>query len=132
MIRRCKYKYLGTLITNNGKIDRDIERKVEMGRRATRALHGVIWNKHINKNTKKRIFQSIIETITTYGSEMWPMTQKIRDKIRTVELAYMRRCLQLTRKDRVRTEEIWREMNITTSITSKFERKALRWYGHVQ
>jgi len=73
-----------------------------MGKKATKALHGVIWNNNIRQEVKRRLFHCVVENIVLYGAEMWPQTQKIRDKIRTVEMDYMRRCLQLTRKDRVR------------------------------
>lgn len=54
---------------------------------------------------------------------------KVRDKIRTVELDYMRRP---TRRDtynspgkiKYEQETIWKEMGIKTSITSRLENKA--------
>lgn len=132
-IKACrKYRYLGSIITDTGKVEEDIQEKVTKGKRAIKALHGTIWNKNITKETKRNIFKAIIESITTYGGEMWPMTKKVRDKIRTVELDYMRRCLQYTRRDRIRTERIWREMEVKESVTKRLENKALRWYGHVQ
>nr|CAH7733017.1 unnamed protein product [Callosobruchus chinensis] len=44
----------------------------------------------------------------------------------------MRRGLQVTRTDKIRTAEIWQRMGIECSITRKLENKALQWYGHVQ
>lgn len=132
-IKACtEYKYLGSIISDTGKIEKDIEDKVIKGKRATKALHGTIWNRNLTKQTKKNIFNAIVEPITTYGGELWPMTNKIRDKIRTVELDFMRRSLQYTRMDRIRTEDIWREMEVEISITRRLENKTLRWYGHVQ
>lgn len=63
---------------------------------------------------------------------MWPLTTTFRNKIRTVELDYTRRSLQLTRHDRVRNEEVWRRMDIICSIRETLENRALQWYGHVQ
>lgn len=37
---------------------------------------------------------------------MWPLSKSTRDKIRTEELGYMRRCINATRMDKLRTEEI--------------------------
>ncbi|KAF2905711.1 hypothetical protein ILUMI_00466 [Ignelater luminosus] len=56
---------------------------------------------------------------------------KHRDKIRTVEVDYMRWCLQYTRRDKIRTENIWREMEVKSSVANKLENRALKWYGHV-
>ena len=63
---------------------------------------------------------------------MWPLTTTIRNKIRTVELDYMRRSLHVTRRDKVRTEEIWQRMGVTCSITKTLENRALQWYGHIR
>ncbi|KAF2889505.1 hypothetical protein ILUMI_16668 [Ignelater luminosus] len=111
-IKTCtEYKYLGTIISNTGEIDIDIEEKIIKERRATKALHGTMYNRHLTKETKRKIFHTVIESITTYGGEMWPLTNKRRDKIRAVELDYMRR------------------NGGQSSIASRLENRALRWYG---
>ncbi|KAF2887019.1 hypothetical protein ILUMI_19154 [Ignelater luminosus] len=43
------------------------------------------------KQKERYSIRWMIESITTYGGEMWPLTNKHRDKIRAVELDYMRR-----------------------------------------
>lgn len=48
----------------NGTIAEDGENMIPSGKLATRALHDVMWNKNRIKQTKKRIFTSIIERIT--------------------------------------------------------------------
>ncbi|CAG9836974.1 unnamed protein product [Diabrotica balteata] len=78
------------------------------------------------KSKKLKVYLSKKDT------EVWPMTTTIRNKIRTVELDFMRRCLQITRADRIRTEEIWNRMEVECSITKKLENRALQWYGHVK
>lgn len=131
-IKGCRaFTYLGSVLHQDGKCLRDIETKIARGKQATRTLHGIIWNKTISKENKKRIFNSIVQNIVLYGAEVWPLTTRVRDKIRTVEMDYMRRCLQLTREDKVRNEEIWRQMEVTCSITKALENKALQWYGHI-
>lgn len=132
-IKACNtFKYLGTMVCSTGTCKQDIDSKIIMGKRATRALHGLLWNEILTLDTKKRLFHSIVENVVLYGAEMWPLTRAVRDRIRTVELDYMRRCLRVTRRDRVRTEEIWKRMNITCSITRSLENKTLQWYGHVR
>lgn len=39
-----------------------------------------------------------MESITVYGSETSPIIERIRNKINTEDLDYMRRSLQITRK----------------------------------
>lgn len=133
VIKGChSFKYLGTIISSTGNCQSDIEHRIALGKNATRTLHGLIWNKTITQEVKKNMFHSLIENIMLYGAEMWPITTKVRDRIRTVELDYMRRCLQLTREDRVRNEVVWERMGISCSLTKTLENKSLQWYGHVE
>ena len=133
IIKSCQtFRYLGSTVHQDGTCSRDIEIKIARGKQATKALHGLIWNNNLTKENKNRIFQSIVQNIVLYGAEMWPMTTTIRNKIRTVELDYLRRCLQVTRNDRLRTEEIWQQMGVKCSMTRRLENRALQWYGHVQ
>lgn len=76
-----------------------------MGTITIKALHGFIWSKNnISRGTKGRLFHSIVQNIVLCWAEIWPHTTKWRDKIREMGLDYMRRRLQLTRKDRVHNE----------------------------
>lgn len=132
-VKHCdNFKYLGTNISSTGTCERDITSRITMGKMATKSLHGILWNENIRQETKLHIFHSIVESIVLYGAEMWPQTQTTRNRIRTVELDFMRRCLKVTRRDRIRTEEIWRRMGVEQSITKTLENRALQWYGHVK
>lgn len=70
----------------------------------------------IQTDVKKTDFRSLGENmVLCLGAGMWPQTQRVRDKIRTVELAYyMRRCLQLASHDIVRNDEVLEK--IVTSL----------------
>lgn len=132
-IKKCEsFKYLGSIITNIGTCERDIQNKIALAKNATKTLHGIIWNKNITKETKIKIYKSIIQNILSYGSETWSMTELQKNKIRTVEFDYLRRSLQKTRQDKIRNELLWKEMNVTTSVVKRIENQTLKWYGHVQ
>lgn len=132
-ITNCsKFKYLGTIITDDGKVDEDITTRLAMGRNAIKALHSLIWNNVLRQDTKRRIFHSVVENIILYGAEMWPLTKRRRDRIRSVELDFMRRSLQITKLDKIRNEVVWERAGVQTTITRRLENKALQWYGHVQ
>lgn len=103
-----------------------------MGRNAIKALHSLIWNNVLRQDTKRRIFHSVVENIILYGAEMWPLTKRRRDRIRSVELDFMRRSLQITKLDKIRNEVVWERAGVQTTITRRLENKALQWYGHVQ
>lgn len=51
------------------------------------------------------------------------MPEKMTDRLRTVELDYMRRCLQDTSKDarRIRTVSMWMQISVKESIIKRTE-----------
>ena len=36
-------------------------------------MNGILWDKNIAKENKRRIYDSIVQSIITYGSEVWPL-----------------------------------------------------------
>lgn len=81
---------------------------------------------------EKKIFYRIVEKIVLYGAETWPLAKMVRDSIRTVELEYIKRCLRKTRRDKLRTDEIWRQKKVSCYNTRSLKDRALQWYGHVK
>lgn len=73
-------------------------------------------NSNSRKDTEKRKFSSTVENIIyereTWLWETWPMTEKLRNNMRTLELDFMTRSLQITIKDKWTTNKIWLEMEI--------------------
>lgn len=131
MCKRVKtFKYLGSYLDDVGTSEVDVRNKVELARKATRMLHPVLWNNTISNENKRRIFTAIVESILTYGCEAWSMNASLYAKVRTVEMDFWRRCLQLTRLDRVRNEVVRERMGVEETISGRIGKRRLRWYGH--
>ena len=72
-IKHCqKYKYLGMHITNDGSLDKEIKCRNNQGRQAIRQLNSILWDKAVSKQNKHKIYNSIVKSIISYGSEVWP------------------------------------------------------------
>lgn len=56
-------------------------------KRATKALHGKIYNNTLIKKIKNESFLTFTK-YTLYEAEVWPVTSTKRNKIRTVELDF--------------------------------------------
>lgn len=125
------YKYLGTIISSDGASTQEIKSRINQGRVVTSQLNSVLWSNQIKEDTKIRIYKSIVESIVTYGAEVWETTEQMKKKLLAMEMGYWRRCCKLTLLDKVRNEHIRNRMNIATSIIDTIEAKKLRWYGHV-
>lgn len=126
------YKYLGVTFAKKSSTETEIRKRIGQGRAITKQLNGVLWNSQIRPVTKRRIYKTIVESVATYGAEVWDMTQQLKNKLKAMEMTFWRRSCKLTLLDRVRNEEIRTRMGVSTSIIDTIEAKGLRWYGHVR
>ncbi|XP_060529935.1 uncharacterized protein LOC132704141 [Cylas formicarius] len=130
--RATNYKYLGSVITEEGNSKTDIQNGAQQGRRATQALNSLLWSTGIKIGTKIRIYEAVVEPILTYGAECWQMTKNEKKVIDSVQIDFLRRARQVSRVKHVRNEEIRRRTGRIHTSTDRIETRQLIWYGHVQ
>jgi hypothetical protein len=72
--------------------------------------------KYVTLTTKRALFNNIFLPTLCYQCQTWTMTSHDRRKITTIEIKCLRRILGVTRRDRIRNEEIreksWYNANI--------------------
>lgn len=63
---RCvaKRKYLRGTLKSKGTSTDEIDHRIDMGRKVIGALNSMWWGKHIHKNTKKRLYSSLVSSVT--------------------------------------------------------------------
>ena len=126
-----QYKYLGTIFSNNGKINEEIKNRIKLTTNVYYQLNRTIIGKpEISRETKLQIYKTIYTPILLYGSESWPINTKVKKQIETTEMKYLRRVVNKTRRDRERNTNIRQELGVTP-LENQIERKQLKWFGHV-
>lgn len=71
--RKTETIYLGARISNTSNCEEEIKRRIGIAKTALFQLTK-IWRDHsIAKQTKKRLIESIVFPIATYGSESWTL-----------------------------------------------------------
>jgi hypothetical protein len=77
---------------------------------------------NISINTKKLLFYRVIETISSYGWEIWTLDYKLKKKLLSTEMSFWRTA--------VRTKSNYR-INGCNTIMERMDYKMLKQYGHV-
>lgn len=132
-IKACEnYKYLGITFDKTGTDEKEIRTRIIQARKIIGCLNGILWNKHITKNRKYNIYNTIIKSTLLYGSETWRMTERQKRMLEATEMDALRRSARISRVDRIRNEDIRQEMGLQDTIIRDIEGKQLTWYGHVQ
>ena len=127
-----QYKYLGTIFTQNGKINQEVKHRISQSSKIYYQINKtVISKKEVDTKTKLQVYNSIYQPTLLYGAESWPITRKIESQIVATEMRYLRKITNKTRKDRERNTNIREQLNIKP-ITQIIENKQLKWYGHIK
>jgi hypothetical protein len=116
---------------NPGKCNEEMLNTNEQARKATKALNSLLWSKYVSVNKKKQVFYVLIESVLSYGWEIWAPNYTLQKKLLGTEMDVWRRAARTTRLLKVRREAIREKMQVTQRILERLENKMLKWYGHV-
>ena len=114
---------------NDSKIE--IDHRITKFSNNLRMLYPLLKDRYISRRVKTLIYSSILKPILMYGHESWALTTKTKSQLQAAEMRVLRLIKGVTRLDRLRNDDIRRELGIE-SILQSIERGQLRWYGHVK
>jgi len=74
------HTFLGSIITRDGYDNKEINRRLSIGRMVTTKLEKIMKDRDVKKSTKIKIAETIIFPTMTYGSESWTVRKRKRKK----------------------------------------------------
>ncbi|KAK3524961.1 hypothetical protein QTP86_011742 [Hemibagrus guttatus] len=134
-----EFKYLGVLFTSEGRMDREIDRRIGAAAAVMRSIYpSVVVKKELSRKVKKElsrkaklsIYQSIYVPTLTYGHELWVMTERVRSWIQKAEMSFLHRVAGCSLRDRVRSSVTREELRVEPLLLH-IEMRQLRWLGHL-
>jgi hypothetical protein len=72
----AEFIYLGTLISNDNSVQKEIRRRILAGNRTYFAAISLFRNRLLSRATKILLYKTLIRPAVTYGVEIWTMTKK--------------------------------------------------------
>ncbi|KAK3525899.1 hypothetical protein QTP70_010953 [Hemibagrus guttatus] len=117
-----EFKYLGVLFTSEGRMDREIDRRIGAAAAVMRSMYRSV--------VVKKICQSIYVPTLTYGHELWVMTERVRSRIQAAKMSFLHRVAGRSLRDRVRSSVTREELGVEPLLLH-IERGQLRWLGHL-
>ncbi|KAK3569468.1 hypothetical protein QTP86_031437, partial [Hemibagrus guttatus] len=126
-----EFMYLGVLFTSEGRMDREIDRRIGAAAAVMRSMYrSVVVKKELSRKAKLSIYQSIYVPTLTYGHELWVMTERVRSRIQAAEMSFLRRVTGRSLRDRVRSSVTREELGVEPLLLH-IKRGQLRWLGHL-
>ncbi len=126
-----EFKYLGVLFTSEGRMEREIDRRIGAAAAVMWSLYrSVVVKRELSRKAKLSIYRSIYVPTLTYGHELWVMTERIRSRIQAAEMSFLRRVAGRSLRDRVRSSVTREELGVEPLLLH-IERSQLRWLGYL-
>lgn len=125
------FRYLGSEIADDGRISYEITRRLQKGGNFYQTVKHLICDGKIPEKAKIMMYKMYYVPIMLYGAETWTMTEREWSRMQAGEMRFLRAIKGKTRRDRIRNEDIRRELNME-SIRGKIENMRIRWFGHMK
>ena len=129
-----KFKYLGVTISSQGDRRTEIKEKIVAANRAFHANKKLLKSKVLRKETKMKVYRTMIRPILLYAAETMTMTKRDEEDMRVMERKIMRAILGPIRLD---NGEYRQRMNcellqeIGDDIVKKIKEQRVKWLGHI-
>jgi len=130
------FKYLGTTLTNQNPIPKEIKSRLRSGNACYYSVQNLLPSRLLSKNLEIKIYRTIILPVVLYGRETWSLTLREERKLRVFENMVLRRIFG-PRRDEVTGE--WRRLHneelndlySSPNIVRVIKSRRVRWAGHV-
>ena len=82
--------YPGSIISNDGEIDEDVEHRIKPGCLKWRFAYGVLCDRRMPTRLKKKFYEKRIRPAMSYGAECWSIKKHHVHKMDVVEMKMLR------------------------------------------
>ena len=76
------FNYLGSILNADNKMNIEIAERIAKGNKAYYANAKLMKSKFLKKNTKMKIYKTMIRPVVTYSLEAWTLTTKDENNLR--------------------------------------------------
>ena len=131
------FKYLGSMIDANNRVEVELLSRIariDAAARCAASLRKLMTSRLISRQTKVKVYQTIIRPVVTYGCEAWRMTGGMERRLDVFENDILRLICGAVCEGGVwrrRHNAEIREMTGVPLLSDVVRSHRLRWAGHV-
>lgn len=126
-----KFKYLGSLITDNLDPDVEIKSRIEIARSTFYAMKPLFCNRGLNLNLRQRMIKCYVWPVLMYGVESWTLKTNTLNRLEAFELWILRRILKIPWTARMTNDEVLRRARTDRELIKVVKRRKVAYLGHL-
>ena len=126
-----KFKYLGTIITSDGRCVTEIKSRTAQAKAAFQKMRNILCNNSLSIEVRKNILKCYIEPILLYGSEAWTIDNIARKHLEATEMWFYRRMLKISWTAKTSNTIILHLVNSNRELINCIRRRQSQFLGHV-
>ena len=124
------FKYLGSILTNDGKCTCDIKCRIAMAEFAFNKKRVLFTNKLVLE-LRKKLVKYYVCSIALYGAETWTLRAVDQKHLESFEMWCWRRMEKISWTDNVRNEEVLLRVKEHRNIIHKISKWKANWIGRI-
>ncbi|XP_050431417.1 uncharacterized protein LOC126839986 [Adelges cooleyi] len=125
------FKYLGSLITSDGKSSQEIKQRIGQAKAAFIKKKKILVSQKISREIKKTFLRTFVWSVALYGCETWVINEKEKRSLEAFEMWCWRRMEKINWTKRVTNEDVLTQVGETRSIIKAIKRRRWDMMGHV-
>jgi hypothetical protein len=131
-----QFKYLGRTLTDQNSTEEEIRSRLKSGNPCYHSVQNLLHSSLLSKNTKIKIYRTIILPVVLYGCETLSLTMREERRLRVFENRVLRWVFGPKRDEvtgkwkRLHNEELY-DLYPSPNIVQVMKSRRLRWRGHV-
>jgi len=129
------FSYLGTIVNGNNTLEEGIRERIAKGNKAFCANKTLFKSNLVSRESKLKLYWSIIRQIVVYGCETWVLKESIIQKLCVFDWKILRRIFGPTKEAngiwRIKTNKELDELIKQRNIINCVKTQRLSWFGHI-
>ena len=126
------FKYLGQLITPDGKNEKEIRARIAMAKGRFEKMYKLFESKQLSTKLKLRLINCYVYSILLYGCETWTLTKVLCDKIEACEMFFLRRMGKISWKQKMTNAQVLEKFNTKRQLLDMIKCRKMSFFGHVK
>ena len=124
------FKYLGSLITTDGKCIKEVRTRIGMAKTSFHKMKALLCNLKINIKTRIKALKSYIWAVLTYGCESWTLNQEALEKLEAFEMWTLRRMMRIPWTARKTNQQVLHQAGTKKELLKQIKTRQLKFMGH--